>query len=198
MFVCSQLQHTYSAVFLLLVTAASDLLVQQILLNSVLVSPVVSGGVQPNSPRQTPLGHIPPCLLPFVGRLGSGPWLVGWIKSGVRLSVSFQQKYPPGSVPWCPTAAENGVMTKGVVSGGWPPSPAYNVELVTNTSSSSCANNGRRYHLNHAIVVKLYHPCILNFPETFAYLINELRLFRHNITFWLLRLINTLTSFTHY
>jgi len=61
-----------------------------------------------------------------------------------RVSVSFQQKYPPGSVLRCPTAAENRVMTKGVVSGGgWPPSPAYNVEPVTNTSSSSsCANNG--------------------------------------------------------
>ena len=46
-----------------------------------------------------------------------------------------------------PTAAENGVMTKGVVSGGrvdLPLSSAYNVEPVTNTSSSSCANNGRR------------------------------------------------------
>ena len=32
MFVCSQLQHTYSAVFLLPVTAASDLLVHRILL----------------------------------------------------------------------------------------------------------------------------------------------------------------------
>jgi len=31
-FVCSQLQHSYSAVFLLLVTAASDLLVHKILL----------------------------------------------------------------------------------------------------------------------------------------------------------------------
>jgi len=66
---------------------------------------------------------------------------VGRIGSGVRVSVSFQQKYPPGSVLRCPTAAENGVMTKGVVSG---PSPAYNVEPATNTSSSSYANNGRR------------------------------------------------------
>jgi len=30
----------------------------------------------------------------------------------------FNKKYPPGSVPRCPTAAENGVMTKGVVPGG--------------------------------------------------------------------------------
>ena len=43
---------------------------------------------------------------------------MGRIGSGVRVSVSFQQKYPPGSVRRCPTAAENGVMTKGVVSGG--------------------------------------------------------------------------------
>ena len=123
MFVCSQLQHTYSAVFLLLVTAASDLLVQKILLNSVLVSPVVSGGVQPNSPRQTPLGHIPPCLLPFVGRFGLGPRLVGRIGSVVRVSVSVQQKYRPGSVLRCPTAAENrryhqgGCVREGVLAG---------------------------------------------------------------------------------
>ena len=118
MFVCSQLQHAYSAVFLLLVTAASELLVHKILLNSVLLSPIVSGGVRPKLLGQTPLDHNPPCFLPFVGRLGSGPRLVGRIGSGVRVSVSFQQKYPLGSVLRCPTAAENGVMTKGVVSGG--------------------------------------------------------------------------------
>jgi len=43
---------------------------------------------------------------------------VGLIGSGVRVSVSFQQKYPPGSVLRCPTAAENGGYDKGVVSGG--------------------------------------------------------------------------------
>ena len=58
--VCSQLQHTHSAVFLLLVTAASDLLVHKILLHSVLLSPIVSGGVRPRLPGQTPLGHNPP------------------------------------------------------------------------------------------------------------------------------------------
>ena len=116
----------------------------KIILNSVLLSPIVSGGIRPKPPGQTPLGHNPPCLLPFVGRLASGPCLVGRIGSGVRVSVSFQQKYSPGSLPRCPMAAENGVMTKGVVYGeGWPPSPAYNVEPVTNTLSSSCANNGR-------------------------------------------------------
>jgi len=53
MFVCSQLEHTYSAVFLLLVTAASDLLVRKILLNSVLLSSIISGGVRPKLPGQT-------------------------------------------------------------------------------------------------------------------------------------------------
>jgi len=43
---------------------------------------------------------------------------VGQIGSGVQVSVSFQQNYRPGSVLRCPTAAENGVMTEGVVSGG--------------------------------------------------------------------------------
>jgi len=43
---------------------------------------------------------------------------VGRIGSGIRVSVSFHQKYPPGSVLRCPMAAENGVMTKEVVSGG--------------------------------------------------------------------------------
>jgi len=52
---------------LLIVTAASDLLVHKILLNSVLLSPIVSGGVRPNPPGQTPLGHNPTYLLPFVG-----------------------------------------------------------------------------------------------------------------------------------
>ena len=39
---------------------------------------------------------------------------------------------------------KTGVMTKGVVSEGLTSSLAYNVEPVANTSSSSCANNGRR------------------------------------------------------
>ena len=134
-FVCSQLQHTYSAVFLLLVTAASDLPVHKILLNSVLLSPIVSNGVRPNpSPGQTPLRHKPPCLLPFVGRLGSGPHLVGQIGSGVRFSVSFQQKYLPDSVLQYPTAAENGGYDQvGCVrgEGGWP------LRRITSSSSQT-------------------------------------------------------------
>ena len=91
MFVCSHLQHKYSAVFLLLVTAASDVLVHKNLLNSVLLSPIVSGGVRPKPPDKHPLGHNPPCLLPFVGCLGSETRLVGRIRSGVRVIVSFRQ-----------------------------------------------------------------------------------------------------------
>ena len=57
---------------------------------------------------------------------------MGRIGSGVRFSVSFQQKYPPVSELRCPTAAENG----GYDQGGCPgvgrltSSPAYNVEPV--------------------------------------------------------------------
>jgi len=40
--------------FFLLVTAASELLVHKIILNSVLLSPIVSGGVQPNPPDKHP------------------------------------------------------------------------------------------------------------------------------------------------
>ena len=47
-----------SAVFLL-VTAASDLLVHKILLNSVLLSPIVFGGVRPKPPDKHAPGHNP-------------------------------------------------------------------------------------------------------------------------------------------
>ena len=60
-----------------------------------------------------------------MGRLGSEPRLVGRVESGVRVSVSFKSKYPPGSVLRYPTAAENG----GYDQGGFdlPSSPVYNV-----------------------------------------------------------------------
>jgi len=70
-FVCSQLQHT--AQFLVVVTVASDLLVHKILLHFVLLSPIVSGGVRPKLPGQTPLHHNPPSFLPLEGRFGPGP-----------------------------------------------------------------------------------------------------------------------------
>jgi len=77
--------------------------VHKILLNSVLLPPIGSGGIRPKLPRQTPLGHNSPCFFPLEDRLGSGRRLVGRIGSGVRVSVSFRQKYPPGSVLRCPT-----------------------------------------------------------------------------------------------
>jgi len=54
--------------------------------------------------------------------------------------------------------------------------------LRQNFNKNSSENKiGERYRLNHAIVVKLYHP-YLNFPVTFAYLICESRLFPHIVT----------------
>ena len=85
-----------------------------------------------NHPRTNTLGHNALVFCYSWDAWGQDPQ--SWVGWG---NVSFQQKYPPGSVLRCPTAAENGVMTKGLC-------PAYNVEPVTNTSSSSCANNGRR------------------------------------------------------
>jgi len=66
--------------------------VHKILLNSVLLSHIVSGGVRPKLPGQTPLGHNPPLILPLEGRLGSGPHLEGQIGSGVRVLVSVFDK----------------------------------------------------------------------------------------------------------
>ena len=72
---------------------------------------------------------------------------MGRIGSAARVSVSIQQKYPPGSVLRCPTAAENGVMTKVVVFGG------FDLRLRRITSSPSqtlrrrlvrTTNDGRR------------------------------------------------------
>ena len=110
------LSNYFDLLFLLPVTAASDLLVHKILLNSVLLSPVVSGGVRPNLPGETPLEPLP-CLLPLVGRLVSGPRLVGRIGSGVRVSVSFLQKYPPVLSYDVLRQQKTGVMTKGLCPG---------------------------------------------------------------------------------
>jgi len=55
---------------LLPVIAASDLLVHKILLNSVPLSPIVSGGVRPNPPGQIPLGHLTPLFAAVRGSVG--------------------------------------------------------------------------------------------------------------------------------
>ena len=115
----------------------------KILLNSVLLSPSVSGGVRQNAtPGQTPLGH---------------PLFASWVSWGQDSAswVGQGQEYGLVSVFYKNTRRvlsydvlrqqKTGVMTKGVVSGGsLTSSQAYNVEPVTNISSSSCANNGRR------------------------------------------------------
>ena len=51
---------------------------------------------------QNPVGHNPH-VVPYVGRLASGPRLVGLIGSGVRVSASFQNKNP---AEFCPTIAK--------------------------------------------------------------------------------------------
>jgi len=60
----------------------------------------------------------------------------------------FNKKYPPGSVLRCSTAAENGVMTKGVVFGGfdlrlwritWSPSQTLRRRLVRTTDTAVCS-----------------------------------------------------------
>ena len=92
---------------------------------------------------------------------------MGRIGSGVRVSVSFRQKYPPGSVLRCPTAAENGVMTKRVVSGGFDlrfwgitssPSQTVRRRLVRRTATDAavsarldaCRRPSRLYFLHFA------------------------------------------------
>ena len=68
-------------------------------------------------------GHNPTCLLPFMGRLGSGPRLVGRIGSGVRVSVSFYKNTRRVLSYDVLRQQKTGVMTKVIVFGGvgWPP-----------------------------------------------------------------------------
>jgi len=123
--------------------------VHKILLNSVLLSPIVSGGVRPTlPPEQTTLGHYPPCLLPFVGWLESGPHLVGQIGSGVRVSVSFLQKYPLGSHTMSYGSRKRGLWRRVLCPGEvWPPlrritlSPSHTLchRLVRTTDDGHCS-----------------------------------------------------------
>jgi len=64
---------------------------------------------------------------------------LGRIGSGERVSVSFQQNTRRVLSYDVLRQQKTGVMTKGV---DLRLDPAYNVERVTNTSLSSCANNG--------------------------------------------------------
>jgi len=80
------------------------------------VSSAVSDQTPP--PRQTPLGHNPLVFCRSWVGWGQDP-NCGSDRVRSTCSVSFQQKYLSGSVLRCPTAAENRVVTKGVVSGGF-------------------------------------------------------------------------------
>jgi len=62
----------------------------KILLISVLLSPIVCGGVRPKLPGQTPLGHDSPC---FFAVRGSGRRLVGFSCTAAHIFVS------PGDAP---------------------------------------------------------------------------------------------------
>ena len=81
-------------------TAASDLLVHKIMLNSVLLSPIVSGGVRQTTPTgQTPLGHNP--LVYCLSWVGWSQDPQSWIGYGQEYGlVSVFYKIPAG---FCPT-----------------------------------------------------------------------------------------------
>jgi len=78
-----------------------------------------------------------------VGRIGSGVRVVSVFNEHTHRVLSYDVL----------RQEKTGVMTKVVVSrgGGGLTSPAYIVEPVTNTSSSSCANNSRS-----GVLLRLY------------------------------------------
>jgi len=75
------------------------------------------------TPGQTTSGHNPTLFAAVRGSVGvrTPPRWSDRVRS-IRVSVSFQQKYPPGSVLRCPTAAKNGGYDQGgcVRGVGWP------------------------------------------------------------------------------
>jgi len=56
------------------------------------------GVAKDHNPRTNLPGHNPPSLMPYVGRLGPGPRLVGRIRSRVRVSVRGLDLLP--LAPW--------------------------------------------------------------------------------------------------
>ena len=74
-------------------------------------------------------------LLPYVGRLGSGPHLVDRIGSGVRVGASFQKKIPD---KFCPTATKVGLRPRGFCPGGGrgglPPKVKYTSRVMVAVS----------------------------------------------------------------
>jgi len=88
--------------FITIVTAASDLLVNKILLNSkVLLSPIVSGGVRPTPRTITPLGHNP--LVCCRSRVGWGQDPASWSDRVSLRSTGYCQFSTDIPAGFCPT-----------------------------------------------------------------------------------------------
>ena len=83
------------------------------------------------------IGHSDPSLLPNVGWLGSGPFLVGRIGSGVLIIASLQKRIPAGLCRmWQQKAGHD---LGGVLSGGLTPVPRPTISVTlchSNTSHS--------------------------------------------------------------
>ena len=109
----------------------------------------MSPAVADQPPEQTPLGHNPPCFLPFVGRLG-GQDPASWVGYGQEYGLlSVFNKNNRWVLSYDVLRQQKtGLWPRGLCpggGGGLTTVQAYNVEPVTtNTSSSSFANNGRR------------------------------------------------------
>ena len=116
------------------ITVALDLLVHKSLLNSVLLSPTVSGGVRP---KQNPPDKNPTLFAAIRGSVWVRTPPRGSDKVRSTVSVSFQQKIP---TRFCPTMSYGirkwGLWPRGLcLGGGRLTRLRHNVEPVTNTSS---------------------------------------------------------------
>jgi len=76
---------------------------------------------------------------------------VGRIGTVVRVSVSFRQKYPLGSVLRCPTAAEKGVMTKGLCARG----VDFRLRRITSSASQTIRSRLVRTATDAAVSARL-------------------------------------------
>ena len=76
---------------------------------------------------------------------------MGRIGTVVRVSVSFRQKYPLGSVLRCPTAAEKGVMTKGLCARG----VDFRLRRITSSASQTIRSRLVRTATDAAVSARL-------------------------------------------
>jgi len=119
---------------------------------------------------------------------------VGRIGSGVRISVSFQPKYPLGSVVRYPTAAENGGYDRGV---DLPSSPAY----ITSSPSQTLrrrlvrtTDDGRGGECSTLAAVRrgfVFHTSRLVWLTTLQTCMQRSQIFVHNRVFCLPHLHST-------